>query len=142
MKSIMIIVADSTRARIFTTDSTHSPLDEIETLAHPEGRMHEQDMVSDMPGTGAGKGGAGDHTYQEKIEPKQQEMMAFAKRIADYLDDTRKANKLEKLLLIASPEFLGELRNNLSNETREKVSFELDKNLAHHSVEDIRKHLP
>ena len=69
-------------------------------------------------------------------------MMAFAKRIADYLDDARKANKLAKLLLIVAPEFLGELRNNLSNETREKESFEIDKNLANHSVEDIRKHLP
>ena len=99
-------------------------------------------MVSEMPGTGAGKRGAGDHSYQEKIEPKQQEMMAFAKRIADSLDVARKGNKLAKLLLIAAPEFLGELKNNFSNETREKVSFELDENLAHHSVEDIRKHLP
>lgn len=99
-------------------------------------------MVSDMPGTGSGKGGAGDHSYKEKIEPKQQEMIAFAKRITDYLDVARKVDKQEKLLLIAAPEFLGELRNNLSNETREKESFELDKNLANHSVEDIRKHLP
>jgi len=141
MKSMMIVVADSSRARIFTTDSAHSPLNEIETMAHPEGRMHEQDMVSDMPGKDSGKGGGGDHAYQEKIEPKEQEMIEFAKRIADYLDDKRKANKLNKLILIAAPAFLGELRTHLSNETSEKIVFELDKNIAHHNVEDIRKHL-
>jgi len=142
MKSMMIVVADSARARIFTADSAHSPLNEIETMAHPEGRMHEQNMVSDMPGKESGKGGGGGHAYQEKIEPKEQEMIAFAKRIADYLDDARKANKLNKLILVAAPAFLGELRTHLSNETSEKIVFELDKNIAHHSVEDIRNHLP
>lgn len=141
MKSMMIVVADSSRARIFTADSARSPLNEIETMAHPEGRMHEQNMVSDMPGKDSGKGGGGDHAYQEKIEPKEQEMIVFARRIADYLDDARKANKLNQLLLVAAPAFLGELRTHLSNETSEKIVFELDKNIAHHSADDIRKHL-
>ena len=139
--SMMIVVADSARARVFTADSAHSPLNEIETMAHPEGRMHEQDMVSDMPGKDSGKGGGGDHAYQEKIEPKEQEIIEFARRIAGYLDDARKANKLNKLILVAAPAFLGELRTHLSSETSEKIVFELDKNIAHHSVEDIRKHL-
>ncbi len=141
MKHMMIVVADSTRARIFTVDSTQSPLNEIETMAHPEGRVHEQNLVSDLPGKSAGKGGGGDHAYQEKIEPKREEMIEFAKRIADYLDVTRKAANLNKLVIIAAPAFLGELRNHLSSETSEKIVFELDKNLAHHSEEDIRSHL-
>ena len=140
MKS-MIVVADSVRARIFTADSSHSPLIEIETMAHPEGRIHEQDMVSDLPGKDSGKGGSSDHGFQEKIEPKEQEMIMFAKRVADYIEDSRKANKLKNLILVAAPAFLGELRTHLSNETRETIVFELDKNIAHHSVEDIRKHL-
>jgi protein required for attachment to host cells len=137
----MIVVADSSRARIFTADSAHSPLNEIESMAHPEGRMHEQNMVSDMPGKDSGKGGDGDHAYQEKIEPKKQEMIEFAKRIADYLDGARNANKLDKLLIVAAPAFLGELRTHLSAETSKKIAFELDKNLAHHDEEDIRQHL-
>ena len=141
MKPMMIVVADSSRARIFTVDSAHSPLIEIETMAHPEGRSHEQDLVSDMSGKESGKGGGGDHAYQEKIEPKKQEMIEFGKRVADYLDDARKANKLNKLLIVAAPAFLGELRTHLSAETREIIAFELDKNLAHHDVEDIREHL-
>ena len=138
---MMIVVADSTRARIFTVDSASSPLNEIETMAHPEGRIHEQNLVSDLPGKDSGKGGGGDHAYQEKIEPKREEMIEFAKRIADHLDEATKANKLNKLVIIAAPAFLGELRTHLSTETGEKIVFELDKNLAHHSEEDIRNHL-
>jgi len=141
MKST-IVVADSTRARIFNADSTNSVFKEIETMAHPEGRMHEQNMTSDSPGKGSGKGGGGDHSYQEKMEPKEHEIVVFAKRIAAYLDGMRKANKLINLMLIAAPAFLGELRTHLSKDTSEKIIFELNKNIAHHSVEDIRKHLP
>lgn len=141
MKPIMIVVADSTRARIFTADSIHSSLDEIETMAHPEGRTHQQNLVSDMPGKNAGKGGGGDHSFQEKVEPKREEMIEFAKRVAEYLDAARKANKLNKLYLISAPSFLGELRNHISKETSEKIVFELDKNLVHHDVEDIKTHL-
>ena len=68
-------------------------------------------------------------------------MIVFAKRVADYLDDARKSNKLNKLILVAAPAFLGKLRTHLSSETSEKIVFELDKNIAHDSVEDIRKHL-
>ena len=138
---MMIVVADSTRARIFTVDSARSPLNEIETMAHPEGRIHEQNLVSDLPGKDSGKGGGGDHAFQEKIEPKKEEMIEFARRIADYLEKTRKANELKNLAIIAAPAFLGELRNHLSTETTEKIVFELDKNLTQHSEEDIRSHL-
>jgi len=139
----MIVVADSSRARIFTTDSPSSPLNEIETMAHPEGRIHEQDMVSDLPGKDSGQGGgAGGHAYQDETEPKQQEVIDFAKRIADYLDDTRKTNKLGRLLIVAAPAFLGELRKQMSEQTNEFVVFESAKNLTQHSVEDIRNHLP
>jgi len=141
MKSI-IVVADSTRARIFTADTINSIFKEIETMAHPEGRMHEKDMVSDSSGKSAGKGGSGDHGYQEKLEPREHEMVVFAKRIAGYLDSIRNANKLPNLMLIAAPAFLGELRAHLSKDTSDKIVFELDKNIAHHSEEDIRKHLP
>ena len=141
MKPIMIIVADSSRARVFTTDSPSSPLHEIETFAHLEGRIHEQELDSDLPGKNSGRG-AGGHAYQDETGPKHQEVIAFAKRTTDYLDDARKANKLGKLLIVAAPAFLGELRKHISEETNDLVIFELAKNLSQHSVDDIRSHLP
>lgn len=141
MKPITVVVADSTRARFFLADSIHSSLDEVETMVNPEGRMREQDLVSDMPGKSRGKGGGGDHAFQEKVEPKKEEMIGFAKRIAEHLDTLRKNNDLHNLYLISAPAFLGELRHHLSKETSETIVFELDKNLAHHDENDISKHL-
>jgi len=143
MKTTMIVVADSARARIFTWDpDDHSILKEIEDIAHPEGRLHEGDMTSDLPGKGSGVAGAGGHAYDKKDSPKKHQQLDFAKRVSTHLDGERKANKLSKLLLIVAPEFLGELRGQFSNELRKMIVFELPKNLATHDVADIRKHIP
>lgn len=142
MKAFTIVVADSTRARIFTTDSASSPLVEINTMAHPEGRMHDRDITSDLPGKDKAGDGSGGHAYQAQTDPKKYELDKFAKRVAVYLDEARNANKLSNVLLVSAPEFLGGLRGHLSSETNEKIIFELNKNLTHHSVEEIREHLP
>ena len=141
MKSNIVIVADNSRARIFTIDSPKSPLQEIESMVQSEGRLHEGDMTSDLPGKILGGAGGG-HAYESKTDPKQQQSINFAKRVAEYLDYARKTNKLHNILIVAAPQFLGELRQHMSDGTMEMVVFELDKDLTKHSVEDIRTHLP
>ena len=139
--STWLIVADNSTARIFAMETRSSPIDEIETLVHTEARLHEQNMTSDLPGKDSGNNG-GSHAFQDKTDPKKQEMIDFSKRVADYLDEARKTNKLNKLHIIAAPAFLGELRSHLTKETGDRVVFTLDKNLVRHSEEDIRSQLP
>ena len=142
MNKTMVVVADSARARIFTVESLQSPLNEIEVMAHPEGRLHDRDITSDLPGKGSGADSSGGHAYGSKVDAKQHELNVFSKQVATYLDDARKANKLTRLLIVAAPTFLGESRSHLSTETNEKVVFELNKNLTKSSAEDISKYLP
>jgi len=143
MKTTMIVVADSSRARIFAWDpDDHSKLQEIEDIAHPEARLHERDMTSDLPGKRSGAAGAGGHAYDRKESAKKHLQHDFAKSVSSHLDGERKANKLSKLLLIVAPEFLGELRSQFSNELSKMIVFELPKNLAAHDVTDIKKHIP
>jgi len=142
MKPTWILVAESSRARIFRADTASAPLVEIETLAHPEGREHEQDMTSDLPGHDSDKTGSGRHGFQDETEPKQQEAIDFAKRIAAELESARNDGQLKQLIIVAAPAFLGTLRNQLNDQTKKLVTLELDKNLSQHSPEDIRQHLP
>jgi protein required for attachment to host cells len=141
MKSNLVLVADNSRARIFTIDSPTSPLHEIESMVQAEGRLHERDLTSDLPGKMKGGAGGG-HAYESEISPKQQRAINFAKRLADYLDIARKSNKLYNILIVATPRFLGELRKQMTSETAEMVVFELDKDLTLDSVDEIRLHSP
>ena len=141
MKSTFILVADNVRARIFTAETPSSPLQEIEALAHTEGRLHDREMTSDLPGKIKGEGSVG-HAFEQPTDPKKHEADNFAHRIAQYLEEAHNTNKFEQLLIIAEPSFLGLLRNQLSEQIKKLVSFELDKNITTHNVDDIRKHLP
>ncbi|MCG8381928.1 MAG: host attachment protein [Gammaproteobacteria bacterium] len=146
MQKTWIIAAESSRARIFTVSSPSSPLEELETLAHPESRLHERNMVSDLPGKHADKDGrqrgSGHHAFQEKIEPKDQELIYFAKWLADHLADAHNKGSYKRLIIVAAPAMLGALRQGLPERIQQKVILEVDKNVVTQSPEAIRKQLP
>ncbi|MCW8920233.1 MAG: host attachment protein, partial [Sedimenticola sp.] len=50
MNAAWVVVADTSRARIFSAENAFSPLVEIQTLDHPEARLHPGDLVSDKSG--------------------------------------------------------------------------------------------
>ncbi|MGZ8162359.1 MAG: host attachment protein [Methylobacter sp.] len=141
MKLTWILVADSTRARIFTAESSASPLVELEDLAHPASRLLDREITSDLPGRVKSTNGIG-HALEQPTDPKKHEADTFAHQIAHYLAEAYQANKFEQLFIIAEPSFLGLLRNHLPEQIRKQVRFELDKNITTQSAADIRKHLP
>ncbi len=141
MKLTWIVVADSTRARIFTADTPSSPLEEIEDLAHAEGRLHDREITSDLPGKIKSADGGG-HAFEQPTDPKKHEADTFAHRVAHYLEDAYNANRFEQLLIVAAPTFLGLLRSHLSEQIKQRVCFELDKDINMLSPADIRQHLP
>lgn len=142
MKPTYVLVADSTHARLFTAESPSSPLYELETLNNPEGRLHERDITSDLPGKSNGSAGAAGHTYEDETDPKEQLAVNFAKRIAKYLEERRNSRHFEQLLVVSAPAFLGELRSQFSSQLSKLICFELAKNLTTRSNEEIRQHLP
>ncbi|MDD4905583.1 MAG: host attachment protein [Methylobacter tundripaludum] len=141
MKLTWILVADSTRARIFTADTPSSPLEEIEDFSHTEGRLHDREITSDLPGK-IKSAGAGGHTFEQPTDPKKHEADVFAHRVAQYLEDAHNANRFDQLLIVAGPAFLGLLRNQLPEQVKKQVRFELDKEITLLSAADIRQHLP
>ncbi len=141
MKLTWVLVADKSRARFFKA-KTASQIEEIMDFTHIEGRLHERDLTTDLPGKDANKGAPGKHSFQDKIEPKQQEAIDFSKHVARYIEDAVKENKFEQLMIIAEPSFLGMLRKQFSDEVKQLISFELDKNITTHDITDIREHLP
>ena len=50
MRKTWVVVADRSRARLFSVATPKGPLEELEDLVHPEARSHERDLTSDRPG--------------------------------------------------------------------------------------------
>ena len=142
MSGIWIAVADAARARVLKADSPTGELQEIESYAHPEGRLHERDLTSDRPGRSFDSAGQGRHAMEEPQRPKEHEADTFARQLAQRLEQARTEHRYDHLILIAAPAFLGRLRQHLSAETAACVTLELDKDLTRTDVTALRKHLP
>ena len=136
-----ILVADNSRARIFAAEKAAGSLNEISTLAFPEGRLHEGDLTTDKAGRGQAPG-AGAHGVNGEEGHKQENAERFAGLICDDLEAARNQGRFSKLYIIASPALLGLLRKQFSAPLRQLVAGELDKNLTTQTPEAIRRHLP
>jgi protein required for attachment to host cells len=136
-----ILVADNSRARIFAAEKAASALEEISTLAFPEGRLHEGDLTTDKGGRSQAPG-AGAHGINGDEAHKQENAERFASLICEDLEAARNQGRFSKLYIVAAPALLGQLRKQQSASLRQLVAGELDKNLTTQTPEAIRKHLP
>lgn len=63
----------------------------------------------------------------------------FAKDLSDKLYEMAHRGDFEKLVLVAAPEVLGELRKNLHKEVSDRVIGEISKNLTGHEITKIEE---
>jgi protein required for attachment to host cells len=73
---------------------------------------------------------------------KDHEMTLFAKRLAARLEEGRNAGELERLVLIAPPRFLGQLRIQLSGPAADLVALAIDKELTTLTADKLQAHVP
>jgi protein required for attachment to host cells len=137
-----IVAADSSRARIFEIANPERRLREIEEFNHPEGRANNREINSEPDGRFHAKGsGPAGHTTGHKEAPVDHENELFSKKLSRYLDKARNDHRYDKLYLIAPPEFLGLMRENLSKEVRKLTAEEINKDLSWFDARDIERHI-
>ncbi|HYW03930.1 MAG TPA: host attachment protein [Gammaproteobacteria bacterium] len=144
METVWVVAANATRARIFSGEAGRlsAVLEEIEDLVHPESRMHDRDLTSDLPGRTYESYGAARHAIEEPTTPRQHEVERFVGRIGDVINRGRRDGRFDKLYLVAAPELLGRLRKALDPETAKRIADEIRKNVSSESADGIRAYLP
>jgi len=123
-----VVVADRAEARFFDLVKRNA-LRPAGRLSHPDSRLYDRDLKSDRP-----------HDGNES--PREHEADIFAHEISAALDRERAAGKFERLMLVASPSFLGTLRSVLSKSLRGAVVAEVAKDLVHESDRELESRLP
>lgn len=137
-----VAVADENRGRIFAVTKPNGPLQECQTLVHPESKLAEQDLKNDSPGRKRSHGNRAPHGLIELGQARHKHARQFAKELASELESALQANKFHRLILIAAPRFLGLLRKQASSDLAKHICFELDKDLSKLRADEIRNHLP
>ncbi|PRY73382.1 host attachment protein [Halomonas ventosae] len=142
MDTIWVVVADQARARLFSASGSRGPLEEVEDLANPEGRLHDQDLNADSPGRAFDTMGEGRHAMGKHHSPKEQEAIRFAHEVGERLAAGLHDGAYRHLIISATPRFLGLLRETLPEAVAKRVVLELHKDLTALGRDEIRAHLP
>lgn len=132
-----VVVADSEKALFLCNgrDMSNVQLSIIHQMHHSNPATREQG--SDRPGrfsSGPGLGRAAvDDTDWHEISKKR-----FAKEIADALYGHAHKGEFERLIIVAPPLMLGEMRQEFHKEVSDRVVSEIPKTLTNHSTSDIQ----
>jgi protein required for attachment to host cells len=142
MSRIRIVVADQAEAIFYDSTSLGTSPKEVARISDPAAHLHNRDFSSDRPGRSYESVGGARHALERENDPRQREAVRFARRIARRLDDARRNEEFEELIVVAGPSFLGLMREELSKPTRARVVHEVHKDLVHSPMAALRKHLP
>ena len=142
MSRIRIVVADQAEAIFYDSPSLKARPTEVARIADAAAHLHNRDFLSERPGRSYESVGGARHALGGENDPRQREAVSFARRIANTLDEALRRQEYEQLIVVAGPQFLGMLREELSKPTQARVVYEVHKDLVHGPAEALREHLP
>lgn len=142
MSAIWILAADSSHARFFSADSPIGELHEHQDMAQAASQLPERAMGSDRPGRSFDSAGQGRHAMEEPTSTRETAAREFARSIVERLEKGRQQNAYERLYIIAAPDFLGHLRDQLPDTCKRLIEDSVDKNVVKQDVASIRGQLP
>lgn len=123
-----ILCADRVHAQVYLTHGRHLEL--VKTIEHPEGRLHDSELVSDQGGQVQARSGHRPHALAPHERPSQTLARRFAKELATFAHDGRVDGRFERLVLVAEPGFLGLLDAALDAVTHARVAAKVGKHLV------------
>jgi protein required for attachment to host cells len=136
-----VVVADTSEAIIYRRNKRHSALERVDSLRDPTASLHQRDLVTDKQGRAFDRSGRGRHTIDADFDPRDEAHHRFAKRIAERIDAGRQVGAFTRLVLIAPPAMLAQLRDHLSHETASLLVQSSAKRLTGRSAEVIMEHI-
>ena len=139
--NIWILVAHRGGARLFENKGPGKGLSLLHDIPHPEGRLKNKDIGTDKPGRSFDSRGQSRHSLSKEQEPAAHVAEQFAKQLSAMLDDGRNQQRFAKLVLVAEPRFLGNLRAALSTPTAALVTATVDKDLGGVESHNMPRHL-
>lgn len=136
-----ILVADGARARVFVNLGPSKGIEALEGATIEADHRADREIMSDKPGRSFESVGDTRHAYEPRHDPHRELKRSFAEALAAMLDEKLAEKAYDRVVLVAPPATLGDLRAALSGAVRGAVYAELDKDLTNTPVAELPKHL-
>lgn len=136
-----ILIADGARARLLESTGKGKAVHAVAESTFTADHRRSGELLRDRPGRVFESATAGRHAAEPRTDPHRALKRFFAQQLADILAERLAARDYERLVLVAPPELLGDLRKALTESVQAVVVAEVPKDLTKVPDKDILQHL-
>ncbi len=136
---VWVVVADGEKALFLRNegDEKYPNLEVFREISEENPPTHDQG--TDRPGRFTDGGGNVHKSAVQETDWHRIEKERFAKEIAERLYKSAHRGDFSRLVIVAPPLVMGEMRKELHQEVEQRVIGELPKTLTNHTVAEIEK---
>jgi protein required for attachment to host cells len=137
----LVFVGDGQRA-LFLRNAGDEKFPNLKTervFSEDNPPTHEQG--TDRPGRAIESAGTHRHSSMEPTDWHEIEKERFADRVAAALEKLVRDQNMQKIVVVAPPRTLAELRHVFHADVKKRIIAEIDKDLTKHPVSEIEKHI-
>jgi len=136
-----IVIADGARARIVMNAGPGRGVVADSNLVFRSENRKLQEIMADRPGRSFDSAGKGRHAMAGGADAVREDERHFLQSLAERLEMEAMAGAYDRLILIAPPRALGDLRPFLSKSVKNRVYDEIAKDLTHLPNDRLTDHL-
>ena len=136
-----ILIADGAHARLFANHGPGKGVEALDNRVQQGDHRPDHELVRD--GLGRTFESAGDmrHAIEPRTDPHRELKRTYAKYLGRVLDQGLAERAYERLVIVAPPAALGDLRAALSERVKHTIYAELDKDLTRTPTAELPQHL-
>jgi protein required for attachment to host cells len=136
-----ILIADGAQARVLENTGPGKGLQQVKGLDWTMTPLQAQDIVTDRPGRSFSSNGSGRSAMEPKTDPVEHRETEFVKSVAASLDTQLQAGAFDRLVIVAAPIALGDIRKAMTPAVKKAVVAELSKDLTNLPTAQLPQHL-
>jgi protein required for attachment to host cells len=136
-----VVIADGAHAKVLEFTPEKPRLEAVNDILFDIDLPATHDLVSDRPGRVFESHGFASHAAAPRSDPHRELKRGLAHKIADALQTSLADRRYDKLILVAPPTTLGDLREALAKSVRACVTAELAKDLVKIPAGQLHDHL-
>lgn len=136
-----VLIADGARARVLANDGPGRSLHALDGMTFQGDHAATHEIVDDREGRAFASVGTARSALEPQTDPHRLLKRRFAEALAHMLADGLSRKSYERLVIVAAPAALGDLRDCLSHEVRDKVIGEIAQDLTKLPNADVPRHI-
>lgn len=138
---IMVVVADGASARLFRREAVNAPLMQVANGELSRDVKRSGEIDADRPGRTFDSAGQGRHAMEPHSDPARHAEEEFMREVVERMSSAARMDHFDRLIVVAPPRALGELRKLMNKQLQALVVREIAKDLTKLTPVELASHI-